>query len=214
MHGKECEGRFLGVKLDAYSAPGARQDRQDVDMDQDTASGNGRPERPARKSGSHKGRQVTVLCTSLKTVLQLHTCSPKITGTTTKQKNSSSGVSLDIVYHGHQLFQSQALSITSKLPICVQYLSCDSKVLQLLQCMQCGFMLSAISNLHQCPESRYVEWDSTSTHITYTAPVAAQTTTRACLTRLPIGSCELELTFGETLLLILVALLLLLLLQL
>jgi len=26
------EGRFLGVKLDEYSAPGARQDRQDVDI--------------------------------------------------------------------------------------------------------------------------------------------------------------------------------------
>ncbi|DBA69952.1 TPA: hypothetical protein ACH3X2_012444 [Trebouxia sp. C0005] len=60
MHGKECEGRFLGVKLDAYAARGARQDMQDVDMEQDTASGNGRPERPAKRSGSHKGRQVVV----------------------------------------------------------------------------------------------------------------------------------------------------------
>ena len=64
MHGKECEGRFLGVKLDEYSAPGARQDRRDVDIEQDTASGSGRPERPDRRSGSHKGRQVTLPCTS------------------------------------------------------------------------------------------------------------------------------------------------------
>jgi len=39
-------------------------------------------------------------------------------------------------------------TITSKLPV-LQYLSCDSKILQLLQCMQCGFMLSAFPNLHQ-----------------------------------------------------------------
>ncbi len=71
MHGKECEGRFLGVKLDEYSAPKARQDRRDVDMEQDTAPGNGRPERSGRRSGSHKGRQVTTLCTSPKIVLQL-----------------------------------------------------------------------------------------------------------------------------------------------
>ncbi len=32
MHGKECEGRFLGVKLDSYSASGARLDREEVDM--------------------------------------------------------------------------------------------------------------------------------------------------------------------------------------
>ena len=40
VHGKECEGRFLGVKLDEYSAPAradARQDRRDVDMQQGTA---------------------------------------------------------------------------------------------------------------------------------------------------------------------------------
>ena len=61
MHGKECEGRFLGVKLDEYSAPGARQDRRDVDIEQDTASGSGRPEKAGRRSGSHKGRQVTIL---------------------------------------------------------------------------------------------------------------------------------------------------------
>ncbi|KAL0020992.1 hypothetical protein WJX77_004653 [Trebouxia sp. C0004] len=59
MHGKECEGRFLGVKLGAYSPPGARQDRRDVDMEQDTACGNGRLERPARRIGSYKGRQAT-----------------------------------------------------------------------------------------------------------------------------------------------------------
>jgi len=97
MHGKECEGRFLGVKLDAYSAPGARQDRRDVDMEQDTASGNGRPERVARRSGSHKGRQVTLLCTSPNIVLQLYPFTPKASGMTDKQGTSSScsGVVLD-----------------------------------------------------------------------------------------------------------------------
>ncbi len=89
MHGKECEGRFLGVKMDEYSAPGARQDRRDVDMNQGTAPGNGRPARPGRSSGSHKGRQVTLLCTSPKIVLQLHTCSPKVIGTNIKQGNNS-----------------------------------------------------------------------------------------------------------------------------
>lgn len=106
MHGKECEGRFLGVKLDAYAARGARQDMQDVDMEQDTASGNGRPERPAKRSGSHKGRQVTVLCMlctfpntvlylhpcTSDTVLQLLPCTSRVTGTSAvKQWNSSCG---------------------------------------------------------------------------------------------------------------------------
>ncbi len=85
MHGKDCEARFLGVKLDEYSVPGARQDRRDVDMGQDTAFGSSRrPEGSGRRSGSHKGRQVTLLCTSLKTVLQLHTCSSKVSGTNTQ----------------------------------------------------------------------------------------------------------------------------------
>jgi len=119
MHGKECEGRFLGVKLDEYSAPGARQDRRDVDMEQDKASGSGRPDRSGRRSGSHKGRQVTILCTSPKIVLQLHPSSSKVTGTTVKQGNSScssSSVSLDILYRGHQRHYED-VSITSKLPI-------------------------------------------------------------------------------------------------
>ncbi len=60
MHGKQWEGWFLGVKLDDYSAPGARQDRRDVNMDQDTATGDGRPDKPGSKSASHKDRQVTV----------------------------------------------------------------------------------------------------------------------------------------------------------
>ena len=58
MHGKECEGQFLGVKLDADTAPGARQDRRNVDMEHVTASGNGRI---ARESRCDKGRQVTIL---------------------------------------------------------------------------------------------------------------------------------------------------------
>ncbi len=110
MHGKECEGRFLGVKLDEYSAPGARQGRQDVDMEQGTASGDGRPERAGRSSGSHKGRQVTVLCSSPKIVLQLRTCSPKVIGRNILQANSSSSsVLLDIVYLEHQRHESEAL---------------------------------------------------------------------------------------------------------
>ncbi len=130
MHGKECEGRFLGVKLDEYSAPGARQDRQDVDMEQGTTSGNGRPERAGRSSGSHKGRQVTVLCSSPKIVLQLRTCSPKVIGRNILQANSSS---------------SSVLAI-----------ACDSKLL-MLHCMQCGFMSSAVSTLHQNIEGRFVD---------------------------------------------------------
>ena len=37
------------------------QGKTGVDMEQGTASGNGRPARPGRRSGSHKGRQVTVV---------------------------------------------------------------------------------------------------------------------------------------------------------
>ena len=150
MQGKECEGRFLGVKLDEYSAPGARQDRRDVDMEQGTASNSGRPERGGRRSGSHKGRQVTLLCTSPKIALQLHTCSSKVVGTNVKQGNRcSSTVFMDIVYHGHQRHESEALQrcINHKQTVCLLLqLSCDLKVLQLLQCQQCGFMLSPITN--------------------------------------------------------------------
>lgn len=42
-------------------------------MEQDTASGSRRPERPGRRSGSHKGKQVTVA----KTVLQCCISQPK-----------------------------------------------------------------------------------------------------------------------------------------
>ena len=60
MHGKECEGRFLGVKLDEYSDLPAKRDRPDVDIDQETPSGSRRTERTSRGGTSHKGRQVSV----------------------------------------------------------------------------------------------------------------------------------------------------------
>ena len=41
---KQSKGCFLGSKLGEYSTLGARQDRRDVDMEQGTASGNGRPD--------------------------------------------------------------------------------------------------------------------------------------------------------------------------
>ncbi len=67
MHGKQCNSWSLGAKLDEYSAPGARQDRRDVDMERGTASGSGRPYSLGRRSASHKGRQVTVghLCKNI-----------------------------------------------------------------------------------------------------------------------------------------------------
>lgn len=58
---KQRESCFLGAKRDDSSAPGARQDRRDVDMKQDTASGSGRPDKPVgSRSASHKDRQVIV----------------------------------------------------------------------------------------------------------------------------------------------------------
>ena len=60
MHGKECEGRFLGVKLDEYGELPAKRDRPEVDMDQETLPGSRRTDRPSRSSTSHKGRQVSV----------------------------------------------------------------------------------------------------------------------------------------------------------
>ena len=56
----------------------ARQDRGDVGMEHHTASGNGRPARLGRRSGSHKGRQATLLCIS--TVLQRCVDQPKFEG--------------------------------------------------------------------------------------------------------------------------------------
>ncbi len=100
----ESEGRLLGVKLDEDTAPSARQDRRNVDMEQTTASGNGRLKRPASKSASHKGKQVTELCTSPKTVLQLRQCSSQVISSTTKQAiciSMRSGVWL-FAYGGHQ----------------------------------------------------------------------------------------------------------------
>jgi len=63
MHGQECEGRFLGVKLDEYSTSGGSRGRQDRDMDLDRPSGSRRErsDRPSRSSASHKGRQVSAL---------------------------------------------------------------------------------------------------------------------------------------------------------
>ncbi len=87
---KECKGRFLGASLDEATAAGTRQGRQNVDM-QDPASGiDGRLNRPASRSASHKGKQVTELCTSLKAVLHLWQCSSHGTGSTTKQGICSS----------------------------------------------------------------------------------------------------------------------------
>lgn len=57
---KQSKGCFLGAKLGEYSTLGARQDRRDVDMEQGTASSNGRPESSGRRSGSETGRQVTL----------------------------------------------------------------------------------------------------------------------------------------------------------
>ncbi|DBB03283.1 hypothetical protein WJX82_000456 [Trebouxia sp. C0006] len=60
IHGvpdKQSKGCFLGAKLGEYSTLGARQDRRDVDMEQGTASSNGRPESAGRRSGSETGRQ-------------------------------------------------------------------------------------------------------------------------------------------------------------
>ena len=62
MDGKECEGRYLGVKLDKYSNPGSEGDgREGMDMDQ--ASPGAGSERPSRNSASHKGRQVSACST-------------------------------------------------------------------------------------------------------------------------------------------------------
>ncbi len=81
-----------------------------------TASGSGRPARPARRRGSHKGKQVTLLCTSPKkvwqlppcspiTVLQLHAYTSTATDVAVKQVSSnsrcSSCVSLIVMYTYH-----------------------------------------------------------------------------------------------------------------
>ena len=90
MHGKECEGCFLGVKLDEYSAPGARQDRRDVDMEQDTASGSSR--RPER-----------VINAIQKALEPVPKNLPLGYWFLIRVNNGSSSVSLDVVYCGHQI---------------------------------------------------------------------------------------------------------------
>lgn len=58
MDGKDCEGRYLGVKLDKYSNPGSEGDgREGLEMDQ--PSPRARSARPSKYSASHQGRQVS-----------------------------------------------------------------------------------------------------------------------------------------------------------
>ena len=58
MDGIDCEGRFLGVKLDKYSFPATTNDGPD-DMSTDRRPSRARAERSSRSSASHKGRQVS-----------------------------------------------------------------------------------------------------------------------------------------------------------
>lgn len=57
MDGKDCEGRYLGVKLDKYSNPGSGAEGQE-DMDMGQSPSRAKSERPSRYSASHKGRRV------------------------------------------------------------------------------------------------------------------------------------------------------------
>ena len=54
MDGKDCEGRYLGVKLDRYSNPSSRGvGQEDMNMGRSPSRA-----RPSRHSASRKGRQV------------------------------------------------------------------------------------------------------------------------------------------------------------
>ncbi|KAL3145130.1 hypothetical protein ABBQ38_001734 [Trebouxia sp. C0009 RCD-2024] len=59
MDGKDCEGRYLGVKLDKYSSPGSGAEGQE-DMDMGQSPSRAKSERPSRYSASHKGRRLVV----------------------------------------------------------------------------------------------------------------------------------------------------------
>ena len=59
MDGKDCEGRYLGVKLDKYSNPGSEGNGQEG-MDMDRSSPRAWSERPSKNSASRKGRQVSL----------------------------------------------------------------------------------------------------------------------------------------------------------
>ena len=88
-------------------------------------------------------------------------------------------------------------------------LGCGAEVLQLLQVVKCGLqdchcikvqseradLLSGGSHQTKTRALHQLQ------HLSNTAPTA----TWECMTRLPIGSCKLKLTFGETMLLLPVA---------